>query len=315
MQEEVGSKMDSISYITQKHCRTPLNIISAVLLAVMAVTALGSTAGYAGTVCGLFFAVMAVFTFLYTRGSARNCTLLQIPLVVMSFAAFFLGIVMGALGFAIVHYSGMYEYVSGFLLQYGYRLIIPAQQTGAALGVGSLLVFMMSFFAFCAAKYLSTVKSCLNNVISRHGARIFSVVSVLMFVTAASAAAAFVLSCGGFGGVMADSFLLSVFAEIVILALLLLFSGISASSFISATYAFKVFEEKMMKVETNADGTVYVPIKEDSDREAAPAPIPVPKPAASDGRMDKQKKGFIKSTTLLDVDDAIDGSHSEYDII
>lgn len=307
--------MDSISYITQKHCRNGLNYLCAVLLLAIGVVAFEGITGYAGTVFGLICAMLAVFVYLYTRGSAKSCTMLQIPLIVLSVAAFFVGIIMSTLGFTLFHYQSMHDYLQGRLAQYGYVLALPPQTAAVLLCAGALILFILSFYAFCAIKYLNTVKSCLNNIISRHGARIFSVASILVFVITAAAAAAFLFSCGGLAALMADRAAFSLFAELVLLALLLLFTGISVSSFITATYAFKVFEEKMMKVETNADGTVYVPVKEEYGREPRPIPIPITKPPKPAGKSNSSGKQFIKNVGELDASDVIDGSHSEYDIM
>lgn len=313
--------MDSISYITQKHCHSFLNLLCAALLLVMAVISFGGITGYSGSISGLLWLLMAILTWLYTRGSTKNCTLLQIPLIIFSVLSFFAGIAMSALGFAIFHYNGMYDYINGRLEQFHSLIKMSSQLMAVLLCTGALILFIMSFYAFCAIKYLNTVKSCLNNVISRHGARIFSVASILVFVITASVGAVFVFYYGGWQPLMADSMALAFFAEIAALALLLLLTGISASSFITATYAFKVFEEKMMKVETNADGTVYVPVKEESGRGMRSVPVPMPKPAApssesaSSDKSGKPKKKFIKKANALDASDIIDGSHNEYDIM
>lgn len=309
--------MDSVSFITQKNCHNAWNFLCAALLVVMSLVSFGGIMGYGGSISALVWLLMAILTYLYTRGSTKNCTLLQIPLVVFSVVGFFFGIVMSALGFAVFHYYGMYDYLKSNLEQYGYTLTVPPQTAAVLLCAGALIVFMLSFYAFCAIKYLNTVKSCLNNIISRHGARIFSVASILVFVVTATIAVIFVISHGGITPLMANSAAFSLFAEIVMLALLLLFTGISASSFITATYAFKVFEEKMMKVETNADGTVYVPVKEENGRDPRPIPVPLPKPAesVSQSASGKPKKKFIKKADALDASDAIDGSHNEYDIL
>lgn len=307
--------MDSISYITQNHCHNAFNVISALLLVVMSLIAFGGIMGYVGVGCAAFFLLMSVLTYLYTRGSAKSCTMLQIPLIILSFTAFFAGIAMSALGFAIFHYKGMYDYFRSLSAQNGYHLNLPPQSMAAILCAVALLLFMMSFFAFCAIKYLNTVKICLNNEISRHGARIFSVASILMFVVTAAAAVVFVFSFGGWNHVIADRLSSFVLAEIAILAVLLLLSGLSSNSFISATYAFKVFEDKMMKVETNADGTVYVPVKEDSNRNIRPIPIPVSKPTQPTEPSGKPKKKLIKKASELDGTDTIDGTRSEYNIL
>ncbi|MBQ5545406.1 MAG: hypothetical protein IIU00_06975, partial [Clostridia bacterium] len=119
--------------------------------------------------------------------------------------------------------------------------------------------------------------------------------------------------CGGWSAVIADRQNTSLLAEIVLFALVLLITGCSANAFLKTTYAFKVFEDKMMKVEMNADGTMYVPIQEDTDgEEVQPLPVPVPKYTASDK---SGRKPPIKSFAELEIARSIDGSHNEYFII
>lgn len=308
--------MNSLSYIAKTHCRNAFNMISVLLLALMSAIAFVGIGGYAGLVCASFFGLMTLITLLHTRGSALGCTLMQIPSVIISFAAFFSGIAVSALGFAIIHYSGVYDYVDGVLHQNGYALAVPPQTAGILLCVSSLAFFMASFFTFCLAKYLNTVKRCLKNVISCHGAGIFMAASIIMFIIAVAAAFVFVFSHGGLSKVMENSVVFSVLAEIVILAVLLITAGISASSFIKATSSFKELEDKTMKVETNADGTMYVPIKVYSDSDSKSAMISTSNNGDQDSKKAHEcKKKFIISVDALEDSDAIDGSHSEHDII
>lgn len=310
--------MDSISYITKKHCRSVLNIISVALMAIMSITSFVGIGGYAGLACSVFLGIIALLIFLYTLGSVIGCTLLQILPAIISFVSFFSGIAVIAIGFAAVHYPGMYDYINEIFLQNGYMLTFPPRAFGIVLCSSSLAFFAASFFAFCAVVYLGTVKNCLKNTISRQGARIFSIMCIIAFVISAVSALFFVFSCGGFEKVTVDRLSLSIFVEISTLAILFLMTGVSSSSFISSTFAFKVFEDKMMKVETNADGTVYVPIVEDSDRENSPAAVPIHVSATveqSSKKSSDSKKKFIISVYSLGESYVIDGSNNEYDII
>ncbi len=306
--------MDSISYFTQKHCHSKTNILAALLLVVMAVAAFLGLGGLGGILCGLFLFVTTIFTVVHILGKPVGCMLLQIPLAVITFLSFFAALAMSTLGFLIMRYQGAEEYVNGILSRWGYIFAISPRMAGAFLGFTALGLFFLSFFSFCAITYLTTVKNCLNNVISRHGARTFVVSSVITAMLTAVAAVLFVTFHHGLGIVLQSPVDTSVFIEIVLLAILLLLVSLSANSFIKSTYAFKVFEEKVMKVETNADGTMYVPIKEDTDKSelSAPVPVPVPIPPKSN---EKQGKPYIKPRNSLENLTTIDGTRNEYDIL
>ena len=103
----------------------------------------------------------------------------------------------------------------------------------------------------------------------------------------------------------------------LLLAALCAAAGLSAKAFLKSTYAFKVFEEQVMKVETNADGTVYVPIQEDSANPDAPIPVPVP--AASERRDSADRtdgrKPFLRAFDSAEAQRDAAGSAGECEIL
>ena len=307
--------MDSVSYIAKNHCRDAFNMIYVLLLAIMSAIAFVGIGGYAGLACGLFFGLMALITLFHTRGSTIGCTSVQIPSAIISFSSFCLAIAVGALGFSVIHYPGVYDYVNEILHQMGYTLIVPPETAAILLGVCSLAIFIVSFFAFCAVKYMNTLKRCLKSVISCHGAGIFVAASIIMFVIAVAVAFAFVLSHGGLNEITSSNVKLSLLAEIAILAVLMVIAAISAGIFIRETSSFKEIHNETMKVETNADGTVYVPIKVYSDSDNYDS---FAADHDNDKREDKKTLGSKKPFITTDPPDnlhAIDGSNNEHDII
>ena len=309
--------MDTISYFTKKNCRNLPTFLSVILLAIMAFMAFVGGFGTAGIAAGLFFGGMAILTAAYMLGQPVGCTLIQIPLILLSFLTFFMGLAMSALGILIVRYVDTETYVNSILNRYHFIFTCAPRMEGTILCAAALTLFFITFLSFSAISYLSTVKSCLNDIISRRGARVFSVCSIISAVATAAGAVLFLVSHGGPEPVLSDTAPSSFCGIIALMAVLLLLTGLSANSFIKTTYAFKVFEEQVMKVETNADGTMYSPIKEDSDTPDQPIPVPLPKPtpSAAGNKGKKKKKDFIKPLSSLESTDVIDGSHNEYDII
>ncbi|MBQ1414151.1 MAG: hypothetical protein IIY93_13305 [Clostridia bacterium] len=301
--------MDTIAYFTKKHCRSLFNIARLLLLIAMAAVAFTGIPGAAGIAAGMVLVLMTLLCAFHMAGQPLGCSLLQIPFAILSFVSFFAGLGLSIMGFLALRYSPVEEDIHTAAASVGIPLDRIVHIPGMPLGIVGMLLFFLSFVSFCAVMYLSTVKSCLSNVISRHGARVFTACSILTAIAVAAGAVFFILRCGGWSAVIADRQNTSLLAEIVLFALVLLITGCSANAFLKPTYAFKVFEDKMMKVEMNADGTMYVPIQEDTDgEEVQPLPVPVPKYTASDKT---GRKPPIKSYAEQETVYPIDGSHNE----
>ena len=99
----------------------------------------------------------------------------------------------------------------------------------------------------------------------------------------------------------------------LLLLLHLLFSGVSASTFARRSFAFKVFENKVMKVETNADGTVYVPIKEDKEPDFEEPLAPTKKKEPKNEK--PLGKQFIKEYSPAAEETAENGASGEGNLI
>lgn len=228
------------------HAVETQNLISVIYAALLTVTAL--------------FAVVRIFTV------RIGCALLQIPTAVMATVGFFGAIAMFALGHVFVTRGGTQDYVNGILSPYGCQIITPPHFTGAMIIIASGLIYLLACCCYFGSRHLNNMKNCAQDHISRGASRLFANLCIVMFITVTSAiAAVLVLSDIDIASLMADRELVFLWLQILFCDFLLLFAGLSAQSFASKTYAFKVFENQMMKVETNADGTVYVPINEDSE--------------------------------------------------
>ena len=264
--------MNSIDYITKKHFRSG----SSILVALTASAAAGLSAylsimnGFHPWIAGFagFAAVSALFTLISLFSPATGCTLLRFSAAINALVCFFSGMGMFTLGYLFISHTNTQEHVNNLLSQLGINTIATQPNvTGTILLIGSLMLYLAFGCAFFAHRYLGAARSCASGTLKRNGFRVFPLTSCILFLAASIAAAGFLfLSPGSFTSEMlSDRFMRTSALLIVVLLLHLLFSGICARSFAHKSFAFKVFEKQIMKVETNADGTVYVPINEDKD--------------------------------------------------
>ena len=290
--------VNSIDYITKKHFRAGLSVL--VTLTAFAVAGLsgylsvskGMHTGFAAF--AVFAGLSAVFRAITLFSPRTGSTLLRLSVSVNALVCFFAAMGLFTLGYLFFRHDGTQDRVNELLASVGYNTIATQPEvTGALLFAASVLLYMASGCAFFCHRTLGAVKSCASGTLKRSGFRIYPVLSVILFLLATGAAAALLLlSCSAFlKELLSDRDMLLTALLMILLLLHLLLSGLCAGSFARKTFAFKVFEKQIMKVETNADGTVYVPIREDRDPGAEEPLLPAKKKA---DREEPDKKGFIR---------------------
>ena len=157
--------MDTIAYFTKKHCRSIFNIARLLLLITMGVVAFTGIPGAAGTAGGVVLVLMTLLCAFHMAGQPLGCWLLQIPFAILSFVSFFAGLGLSIMGFLALRYSPVEEDIHTAAASVGIPLDRIVHISGMPLGIVGMLLFFLSFVSFCAVMYLSTVKSCLSNVI------------------------------------------------------------------------------------------------------------------------------------------------------
>lgn len=313
---------NSIDYITKKHFRSPLSVfVTLIAAAVAALSAYlsvinGFNAAFAGFAGFAFFSALFSAVSLFSAG--KGCTLMRIAISVNALVSFFAGMGTFTLGYLFLRQGGTQDRINELLRDFGYVTIATTPTTtGVLLFVGAVILYLASGCAFFGHRYLGAARSCSEGTLKRSGFRVFPLLSFLLFISLGGAAAVFFLlsDVSYFKGIAADcnSLLIAVLA--VLLMLHLLFSGICARAFARKTFAFKVFEKQIMKVETNADGTVYVPINEDREPDAE-EPLTPTKKKVSSGEKHSGKQ-YIKEFAAASApnDDAGSLAHGEADII
>ena len=266
--------MDSISYITKQHCRSGISVLCAVLMTVMAVIGFAYAKDNRSAV-GLLFAclmsVQALTGWLMLISPRWGSLLLQFPTGLWAALCFAASLFLLPAGYLFITRGDMQDYCNKWLADYGYRFVSQPTVTGGLFIVGGLLAFLLSCQLLFFGRYLRTVRKCLHDDIRRGGIVQLEVLSFLVFTLIAVGAVVFLLLSGeGLSEIPADRFHLFALLETAAAGLLFLCNGLLSRAFHRKTFAFKIFEDQMMKVETNADGTVYVPINEDSSEEDAP---------------------------------------------
>lgn len=299
--------MDSISYITKRHCRSLISVLCAVILTVMAAIAIKYTLdsqNVAGSVLAILMTLQALAGWLLVICPPYGSLLMQFPTGLWAASYFAASLFLLPTGYLFLTHSDMQSYCNQWLSAYGYRLAAQPTVTGIIFIVAGLVAFLLSCLLLFLARYLRTVRKCLHDDIRRGGTVEFEVLSFLMFVLIAAAAVIFtILSGENLSEILADRFNLFMLIETAAAGLLFFCTGLLVHDFRSKTFAFKVFEDQMMKVETNADGTVYVPINEDrneDDTHTHPA-VQTTQPTASaqSGKPAKLGKEYIKEISLV----------------
>ena len=310
--------MNSIEYITKKHFRSGLSMIVTLIAVAIAVLSayLAFMKGFSPVLAAFAF-LSALFSIVSLFSAGKGCTLLRIPIAVTAVACFFTAMGMFTLGYLFIIHSGTQERINELLKSLHYNTIATQPNvTGALFIIGSVLLYIASGCAFFGHRYLGAARSCSSGTLRRSGFRVFPVLSVILFVLTAGAAAGFLLLSGDsfITELTTDPFSMMTALLLVLLMLHLLFSGICAGSFARKSFAFKVFEKQIMKVETNADGTVYVPINEDKEPDAEePLLLPSKKKESNDSQ--KRGKPYIKEFSPAVEDAAEHSSTGEGDIV
>lgn len=297
--------MDSISYITKRHCRSLISVLCTVILTVMAAIAIKYTLdsqNVAGGVFAVLTTLQALACWLLVICPPLGSLLMQFPTGLWAAICFAAPFFLLPTGYLFLTHSDMQNYCNQWLSAYGYRLATQPTVTGVIFIVAGLVAFLLSCLLLFLSRYLRTVRKCLHDDIRRGGTMEFESLSFLMFVLIAVGAVIFLILSGeSLSEILTDSFHLFVLMETAATGLLFLCTGLLARDFRSKTFAFKVFEDQMMKVETNADGTVYVPINEDSNEEDTPN-----HPAAHSTQLTASvkpqklgKKEYIKEISLV----------------
>ena len=290
---------NSIDYITKKHFRSFLSVI--VALTAVAAAALAAVLSLIKGL-NLPFAVFAGFAFfcalfslLSLFSAGKGCTLMRIAISVNAIVCFFSGMGTFTLGYLILRQKGAQDWINGMLGRLGCSTIATQPEvTGALLFGAAIILYFASGCAFFGHRYLGAARSCSEGTLKRSGFRVFPLMSfILFFFLICAAAVFFMLSGESFvNQIASDMYSILTVALAALLMLHLLLSGICARAFARKTFAFKVFEKQIMKVETNADGTVYVPINEDKEPDAEEPLVPSKKPEKRSE--DTQTKQFIK---------------------
>lgn len=288
--------VNSIEYISAKHFRSPVGIaeslvaVAAAVLPAVKVLFFGFdmfTAAFAA-----FSVISALFVLIRMFAAGVGCSLLRLSLGVMMLLGFLGAIACFAAGLLVLRRPEIETELvmgasPGLLANAGPRAL------GLCVIAFSALFYLSSCCAFMGIRYLGAVRSCIHGTLKRGGLRLFPIVSVLLFV--------FGIIMAVITALLSDSGRLSdrlqsgggvlLLATVAAYYLHLLLAALSAASFARKTFAYKVFEKQIMRVETNADGTVYVPINEDADSDDGEKPAARPVSASDDSN---GGKGFIR---------------------
>lgn len=299
--------MDSIASITKKHCHCITNIICGILLTLLAAINIIQTIAPFDhiyyIICSAVTGILALFTWIYIAGLKVGCSLVRIPLIIITVLSFAVSLFSISIGILFINHNGVENYINGILAEYGYRLAISAELIGILLIVGGIFVFGFSFCLLAGVRYFDSIKCCLNSQTKRGGARLFGISSIVLFVIITGleiAYTVFLISSNQFGKLISEFPVQMLYLKLIFIDLLFLFIGISSNSFANRTYAFKLLENQMMKIETNADGTVYVPINEDFEFLSYNT-----KPTAKSAQDESEKKHkpFIKEGQIIQSSD------------
>ncbi len=272
--------INSIEYITKKHFRSGISIFVTLLALAIAALSVYITviSGYhpAFAVFAAFCVLSAMFSVVRIISVKAGCALMRSSIAVMAVLFFFTAMSMFTLGYLFLRHGAIQEKINEFLSQTGSAISTEPLVTGILILIISVLLYMASGCAFFCHRYLGAASSCSSGVIRRSGFRVFPILSVMLFLFAAGVTTSIILlsDYSLICGVMANHVALYNAALVILLFLHLLFSGICAKALAYKTFAFKVFEKQIMKVETNADGTVYVPINEDKEPDAEEPLLP-----------------------------------------
>ena len=271
---------NSIDYITKKHFRSPANIAVTLVAAAIAAGAVWlaviSGMNPAVTVLAAFTALSAVFALIRVFSPGAGCTLLRVSISVIALAGFIAGLESFTLGYLLIRHSGTQEHLNSLLSHSGFTIALAPEITGRLLLAVSVLFYTASGCAFFCHRYLGAVRSCAAGTLKRSGLRVFPPLSAVLFFLYLIAGGIWLWLSSDWMActvILSDTRWLLTAGIVVLLFLHLLLSGINARSFARRTFAFKVFEKTIMKVETNADGTVYVPIIEDVEPDTEERPI------------------------------------------
>ncbi len=290
---------NSIDYITKKHFRSFSSfLVTLITAAIAALSAYLSVMNGLNAAFAVFagFAILSVlFSVISLFSPGTGCTLMRITISVNAFACFFAGMGTFTLGYLFIRHGGSQDRINDLLREFGYGTIATAPKTtGALLFAASVILYLASGCAFFGHRYLGAARSCCEGTLKRNGFRVFPLLSFLLFAAVGCAVAVFFLLSGQsfIDQITAGLYPMLVLLLLALLLLHLLFSGICARSLARKTFAFKVFEKQIMKVETNADGTVYVPINEDKEPDAEEPLTPSKKKDVSSEK--RSGKQYIK---------------------
>ena len=297
--------MDSISYITKQHCRSGISVLCVIILTVMAVIGCLYTLDSQNVIGGIFTcltSLQALSGWLLLICPQFGCLLMQFPTGLWAAICFTSSLFLLPTGYLFLTRSDMQSYSNQLLSVYGYHLATQSSVTGAIFLIGGLIAFLLSCLLFFLGRYLRTVRKCLHDDIRRGGTVQLEALSFLVFTVIIVGTVIFLILSGeSLSGILADKFNLFMLIETAAAGLFFFCTGLLARDFRSKTFAFKVFEDQMMKVETNADGTVYVPINEDSNEDETPThpTVPMTQPTASGKPVKSGKKDYIKEISLV----------------
>ncbi len=264
--------MDSISSLVKKHCHCGVNIICGLLLTLYSALSVVKVAIFPQTaniiVC-IISITITLFCWIYIFGFKIGCTLLRIPMIIVDFLSFITSLLLFVIGLLFLNHDEAGSYINQVLTGYGLEKISTTPYViGIVSIVAGIILFALSFCILAGVRYFHSIKKCLEGEIKRNGAKIFGVSAIVLFVFSTISLILFTASMlinRNFVTVVTSFPSCIFYAHMWLVAFILLFVGLSANSFSNKTYAFKVFENKIMKVESNADGTVYVPIDEENE--------------------------------------------------
>lgn len=311
--------MNSIEYITKKHFRSVTSLlVTLVCLAIAAISVYLTVNAFspAAAVFSVFTVVSALFSVIRIISPGTGSKLLRLSVGLTALLLFFAAMGMFTLGYLLLRNGGTQNRLNELLAGTEWTIATEPATTGALMYAGSVILYFASGCAFFCHRYLGAVKSCSAGKLKRSGLRVFPALSLIFFLLAAGGIALFIrFSNGVTDEIRSHPHLLLTAILGGLILLHPLFAGICARSYAKKTFPFKVFERQIMKVETNADGTVYVPINEDHEPDEE-EPVPSPKVR---GTKEEHRKGkpFISEIPPAPLPDENKGSrHSgEEDIL
>ncbi len=273
---------NSIEYITKQHFHSLLSVIlTLVTIAIAAVSvAITVLAGISSANAGIavfagFSSLSALFAVIRMFSVKNGCTLMRISIGISALLCFLAGMGMFTLGYLLIKNNDIQNHINSYLSLAGFTIVTRPRITAILMISASVLLYMASGCSFFGHRYLGAVRSCAGGTIRRSGLRVFPAVSLILFILSVLAAFTLLMLSGDaatkyklLSDITSNQVNILSAALVFLLYLHLLLSGICARSFASKTFAFKVFEKQIMKVETNADGTVYVPISKDEEPDA-----------------------------------------------